>query len=165
MATKMIRGENAVLIDIFECFESARSYGRSIRLSIGLLLRLLPIVVMVRAPYALYSASEFLELPDFIFEGGQLVFMLAALVFVLPAAAGFGFITFSELCRGDSVGAAVKMARKARKGKYSLVFSLAYTTLLRLALSLLSVGVVTVLHTRPMSLLRYASLAYEFDNR
>ena len=163
-AARMLRGESVEIIDVFDSFSSSRSYGRALGLALNMFLRILPIVLILRLPYAARALSGWLEIPKSFADYGSVISIVAALIIVLPVASSFGFVGFAEMHREQSLRQAVKRARKARKGKSSLVFSLAYSTLLKLLLSLLSVGVITGLHTIPLALLRYASLAQELDN-
>ena len=165
VAARMLCGEETEIADIFDCFSSPRLYGRAIGVALRLFVRLLPVVIVLRAPYAFGALSMSLEIPEYLYGGAALLVAVAlSAVLVLPVASSFGLVSFSLFYPEQGIRVAVKMARKARKGSYRYVLSLAYSTLLRLLLSLFTIGVVTLIQTIPLSLLRYAAMARELDN-
>lgn len=165
VAARMLRNEKTEIIEIFDYFSSPRAYGRALTLAVNVFVRILPVVLVLRAPYIFGMLSFSIELPEYLYGAGvTLISVLLSAILVLPVSSSFGFVSFAELYPDISVRQAAKLAKRARKKNYSQVFALSYSTLLKLLLSLLTVGVVTLIHTVPMSLLRYASFAYELDN-
>ena len=164
VAMRMSQGKNAEIVDIFDTFSSPRSYCRALVISLNLFVRILPIVLLLRLPYMLDTLAYYFTVPAFVDEYVWFAVIPVALAVVLPVGSSFGFVSFSYLDENESVRACVRRARKARKGNYKSVYSLVYTTLFKLLISLLTVGVWTVIHTIPMALLNYASLATELDN-
>ena len=164
LAMRMSQGENTEIVDIFDTFSSLKSYGRALRISLNLFVRILPIVLLLRFPYLLDTLAYYFTVPELVYEYVWFAVIPIALVVVLPVGSSFGFVSFSYLYENESLRACVRQARKARKGNYKAIYSLVYTTLIKLLLSLLTVGVWTVIHTIPMALLDYASLATELDN-
>lgn len=164
VAMRMSQGESAEIVDIFDTFSSPKAYGRALRISLNLFVRILPIVLLLRFPYLLDTLAYYFTVPELVYEYVWFAVIPIALVVVLPVGSSFGFVSFSYLYENESLRACVRQARKARKGNYKAIYSLVYTTLIKLLLSLLTVGVWTVIHTIPMALLDYASLATELDN-
>ena len=165
VAARMLREENTDITDIFDCFSSLSMYGRALSLVLNIFVRVLPIILALRAPYVLSNLSVLADISQNLYGfGAKAVSVAVSAILVLPVSSSFGFVGFAELYSNQSVRKAVKMARDARKRNYSHVFSLAYSTLFKLLLSLLTIGVVTVIHTIPLSLLRYAAMANELDN-
>ena len=159
MAVRMLDGENAEIVDIFEVFASRAEYVRALALSFLLFLRMLPLVVVIFAPMAVIDISE---------SATQIINLLlapAAVLALIFAAHSFGFVGFACIDEGLSVSQAAKMASKARKGNYKSVYALAFSTLLKLLLSLMTLGILTVIHTVPTALLTYGAMAQELKNK
>ena len=161
LAMRMLRGEKVEAVDAFDTFSSHKAYGRALRISLNLFLRILPLIILLRLPYMLDMLAYYLVFPAFVYEYSWVAVIIAFPIVALPVSASFGFISFSYLDKNESVRVCVHKARKARRGNYRAIYSLAYVTLFKLLLSLLTVGVWTVIHTIPMALLSYASLATE----
>ena len=58
-----------------------------------------------------------------------------------------------------------RCARKARKRNRVSIFILVYSTLVKLLLSLLTLGIVTLLHTLPMAMLSYGAMAMSLKDK
>lgn len=164
VAMRMSQGEISEIVDVFDTFSSLKAYGRALRISLNIFVRVLPIVLLLRLPYMLDALAYFFTIPAFVYKYVWFAVIPTALVVVLPVGSSFGFVSFSYLDENESVRACVRRARRTRKGNYKAVYSLVYSTLFKLLLSLLTVGVWTVIHTIPMAILNYASLATELDN-
>ena len=57
------------------------------------------------------------------------------------------------------------MARKARKGYRSCVLGVSLGTLIKLLLSMLTLGIATIVHVIPLSMLTYGAMAEELKRR
>ena len=96
LAMRMLQGEQVEVIDAFDTFSSRGAYGRALRISLNLFLRILPLIILLRLPYMLDMLAYYLVLPEFVYEYSW-VAVIVAFVAVLPVSASFGFISFSYL--------------------------------------------------------------------
>jgi hypothetical protein len=164
-ALKMLKGEECFVADVFEGFSSRKLYGRYLGLSLVLFAALLPIVLALRMPWILTYLSYAVNIDQGLVKLADVLFIPVALLFVLVSAHPFGFVTYSMLDEDISVAAALKKARTARKGNYRSVYALAFSTLMKLLLSMLTLGTVTIIHTVPMALLTYGAMAQDMETK
>ena len=165
VAVRMLLNEPTELVDIFDAFSSFRSYIRALRLSFDLLFRILPIIIVFRVPYVVETLDGFglihwgFEFPEWGMIVAKIVFALIGVGLVLIVCRSFGFVSFTFLDKNISVRKAVKNARKARKRNHQSIRALAYVTFFKLILSVLTLGILTIVHTVPLAMLTYVTMA------
>ena len=166
-AVEMVNGRSVELSHFFVFYSSFRMFFRAIRIQLLILLHAFPFL-LIYAPKYLFLLGETKPLPSFLP-------WLSIPAAVLVAFIGFCFtmriFPFLALVLGEdemSLGKALRRARKATKKQFFSVFAMRIRMLWRFLLSLLSIGVVTLLHTLPLILLAYgeyaAALAANADN-
>ena len=165
VALRMVKGESPHAVDAFDFFSSSKKYGRALGLSMALFVRMLPVVLAIRLPWIVEMLSySFPVLMPFV-DISYMVFVPIALAIIFFVCRSFGFISFALLDSEQSIRNAIKSARQARKNNYKTIIALSYETLLKLLLSLLTLGVVTVIETIPMAFLTYGAMAQELKNK
>lgn len=153
MAVQMSREEAVHLLDVFYYFGSKRLYRRALLILLRTACFLLPVCGAIQA------------LADAVgIENGMLVVVLSLLLLVavfficlvIFSCTG-GYITLSILRENAPLSECAALARELSRGRMwgNVLFLLPLVW--RLLLSLLSVGVVLLLHTLPVSLLASAN--------
>lgn len=165
MAIRMLQGEETEIADIFDTFSSFKSYVRAFRLSFKMFLRILPIMLALRIHAIMDYLSYWLVFYDETLKAVDIFFVPVALFLVLFACRSFGIVSFAYLDESARLGKARKAARKARKGNQRTICALAYKTLFKLILSLLTLGIATIVHTIPLAMLNYGALACEMKQK
>ena len=165
MAIRMLQGEETEIADIFDTFSSFKAYVRAFRLSFKMFLRILPIIIVLRIHAIMEYLSYWLVFFDETVKAVNILFVPVALFLVLFACRSFGVVSFAYFDESVRLGKAKKVARKARKGNQKTVCALAYKTLFKLILSLLTLGIATVVHTIPLAMLNYGALACEMKQK
>lgn len=152
MAVRMSREEEAQLLDVFYYFSSRKLYGRAIKLVFWTACFVIPVYgAGALAVHAFQTENGVLLVLSLLLLG--VVFLLSLLLFSLEG----GYLTLSVIREDAPLGECRALAREVSRGKAweNVLFLL--SLLWRLCLSLLSVGVVLLLHTLPVSLLASAN--------
>ena len=165
MSIKMLLCESAEIADVFDSFSSCRAYARAIALSLKILVRILPIILVLRIHAIMNYLSYWLVFYDETLTAVNICFVPVALLLVLFACRSFGIVSFAFFDESARFGKTQKAARKARKGNAKAIFALAYKTLCGLVLSLLSLGVAAIVHTIPLAMLNYGAVACEMKRK
>ena len=165
MALSMLAGENAQVVDIFDTFSSAKAYSRALRLSIGCFLRILPIIIAWRIHVTMDYLSYWFVFFDITVKMVNIFYIPVALLLVLFACGSFGSFGFAYMLEEQKLRKTRKYARKARKGNRTSAILIAYSTLLKLILSVFTLGIMTVLHVVPMAMLSYGAMAMSLKDK
>lgn len=164
MSLLMTYGEQVEIIDVFYTFSSAGSYFRALRLSLGVFLRILPIIIALRIHAIMNYLSFWLVFFDETIKAVNIFFVPVAILLVMLACFSFGSVSFAYICEDMKLCKARKYARKARRKNYGSVIAVAYTTLFKLVLSILTLGILSVVHTIPLAMLTYCHTALKLKN-
>ena len=159
-AGKMCRGEPVAVTSFFEYYRSFSALWRAWGIQLRIFWRALPILIVIASGYV----------PLFI-DTAELYNALTIVIWsVSPLLLIWGFFSTSRLfafaplavCDDSSpLGTVAKQAKQAARKKMGRIFAMRLRMLVGLILSLLSVGVITLIHTMPLTLLAYSELANE----
>ena len=161
MSVNMLKGNNCDVADIFDTFSSFKAYNRALRLSYSVFFRILPIIIALRIHVIMSYLSYWLVFYDETVKMVDIFFVPCAFLLLLWFCGNFGKVSFAYLNESKGLRASGKMARKFRKGNRGSIVVLTYETLFKLILSLLTLGIVTIIHTIPLAVLTYGALADE----
>lgn len=159
MSLKMLNGEETEIADIFEVFSSFKAYNRALRVSFGMLLKILPIIIALRIHAIIDYLSYWLVFFDETIIALDILFIPIALLLVIFVCRPFGYVSFAYFDESQKLRNTRKLARKSRKGNHGSILALAYATLFKLILSLFTFGILTIVHTIPLSMLTYGAMA------
>ena len=159
MSVNMLSGQNTEIADIFDVFSSFRAYNRALGLSFGMFFRILPIIIALRIHYIMDYLSNWLVFFEETEKAVDIAFIPLAILLVFWACRSFGNISLAYLDESQRIKRTRKLGRKIRKGNYKIIIALAYTTLFKLILSLLTLGILTIFHTVPLAMLTYGAAA------
>lgn len=165
MSLKMLGGENAEIADVFDAFSSFKAYVKALGLSLKIFFRILPIIIVLSLRAIMDYLSFWFVFYDETLMAVDICFIPVALLLALFACRSFGIVSFAFVCEPMRFLKTQKFARKARKGNAKAVCSLAYITLFKLILSLLTLGIAAVVHTIPLAMLNYGALACEMKQK
>ena len=165
MALSMLFGETVHMVNVFDPFSSAKAYFKALRLSFGCFLRILPIIIALRIHAIMDFLSYWFVFFEITLKMVNIFYIPAALVLVLFACGSFGSFGFAYILEERKLSKARRCARKARKRNRVSIFILVYSTLVKLLLSLLTLGIVTLLHTLPMAMLSYGAMAMSLKDK
>ena len=132
------------------------SFGRSLGAGLLILLRILPVIALFVAVYWLGFLSDWwLYLP----------LAIAAIWLAIPlmGMSGSVFLFPYYVARGERIGDACRMSRRAMKGNRRLYFSYMLSFLGWVLLSLLTAGVLLLIYVLPVMCFTYFILADRLD--
>ena len=165
MAVHMLDGEQMEVADIFEPFSSVRKYRRALRSSFKIFRRIAPILIALNIHAIMDYLSYWFVFYEETIKNVDYFFIPAAFILVFWANRPFGMVSFAYFDEGMKLRHARKMARKARKGYRSCVLGVSLGTLIKLLLSMLTLGIATIVHVIPLSMLTYGAMAEELKRR
>lgn len=153
MAVRMSHEESTNILDVFHYFSSRALYRRAITIVLRTACFVLPVCLAGLLVGSTLGMEDGLILTALSFCLLVIVFLLCLLIFSLSG----GYITLAVLRENAPLSECRTMAREISRGRAwtSVIFLLSLTW--RSLLSLLTVGVVLLIHTLPMSILASAN--------
>ncbi len=161
VALEIGRGQSADFLRIFDFYSSFALLCRAWQIQLHVLLRSYPLVLVIVLPYVTLLLPTDIALvvgvilalaePFLIFWGlltSNRIFPMVALTFDEP-----------EMPAQEAAFLAYQMT----EGQTWSIFAMRVRLLWRFALSLLSIGIVTLIHVLPLALLAYSEYASEFS--
>lgn len=156
-ADALRRGKRVEIVDFFIYYASFSALMRAWGIQIRILWNAFPMVVGLLLGFVpLYS--EWIPFYDTVRLVINVATPLLCLCGVLSACRIFPFAILAVRNDERSLGNCSKQAKRMTRGKFSSILILRLRMVMGLLLSLLSIGVITLIHTLPLTLLAYGEL-------
>lgn len=151
MAVKMQKNETASVADLFWCFDSARAYRRGMGILFRTLLRSLPFWLVC----GLSMAAAVLTLDSLYIAVGYVTLPLVCLG-IFSTARSYPFVVLALGNPDVPLGDVMRMALRSTKRRFWSIFVFRMQRFAYFVISLVSIGVITLLHTLPMNMIATA---------
>lgn len=163
VAMNMCRGEATEFSQLFVFYGSLRMLGRAWGIQLRILWNSFPLLLVVALPYlSLFEYSDLIsKLLIPILASSESLLLFAGLC---TSSRIFPFAMLAVDDLGMPLSEAAKQAKAAVKGSVFSVFAFRIRLMWRFLLSLLTVGVVTLFHVLPLTLLAYNEYSTELLN-
>lgn len=156
-ADALRRGNRVEIVDFFVYYASFSALMRAWGIQLRILWNAFPMVVGLLLGFVpLYR--DWIPFYDTVSLVINVVAPLLCLCGVLSACRNFPFAILAVRDDERSLGSCSRQAKRMTRGKFSSILILRLRMVLGLLLSLLSIGVITLIHTLPLTLLAYGEL-------